>query len=216
MAGAPLAAGMATVLLVRHGETAWNREGRIQGWAPTPLTERGHEQARGVAAHLAADHDVDRVVASDLRRTSETARPVARETGAPVSFDRGWRERSFGVFEGMLAADLFEAHPEYGVFETGYAAATETPENGESIVDARERVLDAWERLLADLDADGTVVVVTHGGPVMNLVGKLRGLDVVTQIREVRVENCSVTEIAVGSEPELVRVGEVVTDVPPQ
>lgn len=215
MAGAPLAAGMATVLLVRHGETAWNREGRIQGWSPTPLTERGHEQACGVAAHLAADHDVDRVVASDLRRTRETARPVVRETGAPVSFDRGWRERSFGVFEGVLAENFFEDHPEYGVFETGYHAATETPENGESIVEARERALDAWERLVADLGGDETVAVVTHGGPVMTIVGQLRGLDVVTQIREVRIENCSVTEVAVGSEPELVRVGEVVADVPP-
>ncbi|PSP97202.1 hypothetical protein BRC89_12390 [Halobacteriales archaeon QS_4_70_19] len=63
---------MTTVLLLRHGETTWNRQGRIQGWAPTPLTERGHEQARRAGTAIADTYDVDRVVASDLRRTRET------------------------------------------------------------------------------------------------------------------------------------------------
>jgi len=206
---------MATVLLVRHGETAWNREGRIQGWAPTPLTDRGREQARQVGAHL-ADRGVDRVVASDLRRTKETASPVVRATDAPITFDRGWRERSFGVFEGMLADELFGSHPEYDVFEIGYAAATEAPENGESIVDTRERVLDAVDRLVDDCDGGETVAVVTHGGPVQTVVSNLQGLDIVEAIETLHVENCSVTEVGVHSAPELVAVGEVVADVPPE
>lgn len=207
---------MGTVLLVRHGETAWNREGRIQGWAPTPLTERGRQQASQVAAHLAAERDVDRVVASDLRRATETARPIVRATGAPLALERGWRERSFGVFEGLLAGELWDTHPQYSVFETGYAAATETPENGESLLEARERVLNALDRLLADLDDGETVAVVAHGGPVQTIVGHLRGLDVVRAVEELAIENCSITKVAAESDPVLVDVGTVVADVPPE
>ena len=78
---------MATVLLVRHGETTWNRSGRVQGWAPTPLTERGHEQAAALGAHLASTVDVDRLVSSDLRRAQETARYIARETESELTTD---------------------------------------------------------------------------------------------------------------------------------
>lgn len=66
--------GAGTVLLVHHGETTWNRERRVQGWAPTGLTERGEEQARAAGRAIAAEHAVDRIVTSDLRRTAETAR----------------------------------------------------------------------------------------------------------------------------------------------
>jgi probable phosphoglycerate mutase len=197
---------MATVLLVRHGETPWNREGRIQGWAPTPLTDRGHEQARTVAAELAA-RGVDRVVASDLRRAQETAREVGRATSAPVSFDSGWRERSLGVYQGLLAEDLWETYPEFGLLEVGYLAATVTPEGGESIVDGIERTLEAWDRLLADLDADETVAVVAHGGPLRAVLADLRGLDVLEMLLELEVDNCAVVEVAVdGGEPSLVDI----------
>jgi probable phosphoglycerate mutase len=199
---------MAKVLLVRHGETPWNREGRIQGWAPTGLTDRGREQARTVAGRI-ADRDVDRVVASDLRRAKETAREVVRATGAPVSFDRGWRERSLGVYQGLLAEDLWENHPEFGLLEVGYAAATVTPEGGESIVDATERTLDAWDRLLDDVTHDETVAVVAHGGPLRAVVADLRGLDVLEMLLELEVDNCAVVEVAVdGDEPSLVGVDD--------
>lgn len=198
MPAATVPVRMATVLLVRHGETTWNRERRVQGWAPTPLTERGHEQAAAVAAHVAAEYDVDRLVASDLRRAKETAREVVRATGAPLALDRGWRERSFGVYQGLTAEDIYEGHPEFDLLASGYTAATATPEGGESLLDFRERVVDAWERLLSDPAADETVVVVAHGGPVRLVVGRLRGLDVLTAVLEVDVDNCSVTEIAVG------------------
>lgn len=204
---------MATVLLVRHGETTWNRDRRIQGWAETPLTERGHGQAAAVAAHLADEYDVDRVVSSDLRRAKETTREVARATQATAQFDRGWRERSFGVYQGLTPEELFESHPEYSLLEVGYAAAEATPEGGESILDARERVLDAWTRLLADLDDAETVAVVAHGGPVRMIVSHLRGMDVQEALVDLEVRNCSVTEVTVDDGPELVRTCETVTPV---
>lgn len=210
LAGA-LLARMPTVLLVRHGETTWNRDRRIQGWAPSPLTERGREQAEAVAAHLAAEYDVDRVVASDLRRAKETTRSVTRATGTSAAFDRGWRERSFGVYQGLTYEDLFEGHPEFAFSEVGYAAAELVPEGGESVLDARERVLEAWKRLLAAIDGDETVAVVAHGGPIRMVVGHLRGHDVARTVTGVEVGNCSVTEVGLDEgKPDLVAVGDVV------
>ncbi len=204
---------MTTVLLVRHGETPWNRERRIQGWAPVSLSDRGREQATAVAAHLAAEYAVDRVVASDLRRTKETARVVARETGAPATFDCGWRERSFGVYQGLSYEALFDGHPEFALGQVGYVAAEVEPEAGESLLAARERVLDAFDRLLDG--ADDTVAVVTHGGPIRIVLGHVRGLDAVEAVHGLDVENCSITELrADGDEVEVVEACSVVPDAP--
>ncbi|MFC7197079.1 histidine phosphatase family protein [Halosimplex aquaticum] len=74
----------ATLLLVRHGQTTWNRDGRIQGWADSTLTERGREQARALGSHLSAEYDVDRLVASDLRRTRETVGLLRRRVSGRI------------------------------------------------------------------------------------------------------------------------------------
>jgi probable phosphoglycerate mutase len=185
----------ATVVLARHGETTWNRERRIQGWAPTPLTDTGREQASELGAHLADAYDVDRLVASDLRRTRETARLVAQCVGRPVEYDRGWRERDFGVYQGLTYEALFEGYPEFAVHEIGAAAARTVPEGGESLLAARERVLDAWERLVAAVRDGETVAVVTHGGPLYVLLGHLTGRDLVAALTEHDQGNCAVSEV---------------------
>lgn len=206
-------ASMATVLLTRHGETTWNRDSRVQGWAPTPLTDRGHEQARELATRLAAAQEVDRVVVSDLRRATETARYVVRATDAPLVLDPGWRERSFGVYQGLTAEELYDAHPEFSLLAVGYAAVDATPENGESLLDARERVLDAWDRLCEDLADDEIVVVVCHGGPIRMLVGQFEGLDALETLEQVEIGNCSVTTVRIErGAVELVTVGETGED----
>lgn len=197
------------MVLARHGETIWNRERRVQGWAPTSLTETGRAQARDLGSHLAEAYDADRLVASDLVRTRETARLVARELGCPVDYDRGWRERDFGVYQGLSYEDLFEGHPEFAIHETGVAAARAEPEGGESLLVARERVLDAWDRLVASIADGETVVVVTHGGPLYVLLGHLRGQDLVVALTEHDQGNCAVSEVGLTAEgPVVVRDGE--------
>ncbi|AUV83521.1 histidine phosphatase family protein [Salinigranum rubrum] len=195
---------MATALLVRHGETTWNRSGRIQGWAPTPLTDRGREQAAALGAHLASTVDVDSLVSSDLRRAQETARHVARETGSELTTDAAWRERDFGCLQGFSSGEVFEEFPEYALSVSGAAAATARPDSGETLVEVRDRVLDGWERLLADLSPDETVVIVAHGGPNRLLLGSLLRYDVVDSILELDQDNCALNEIR-ASEPRVVR-----------
>lgn len=185
---------MSRVVLLRHGETEWNRTGRTQGWAPVPLNDRGREQARAAGEHLATAYDVDRIVASDLERTRETTALVAENVDAPVTHDDAWRERHLGVFQGLLGEDLAERFPEFALAEHGREAAERTPEGGESFVEMRERVVDAWDGLAADVDG-GTVLVVSHGGTIKLLLGSLKGLDVESSVLEQSQSNCGVSGV---------------------
>ncbi|QSG04270.1 histidine phosphatase family protein [Natranaeroarchaeum sulfidigenes] len=188
---------MGTVVLVRHGETAWNDEHRVQGWAPVGLNDRGREQGTTLGRHLAAEYDIDRLIASDLRRTVETLREIRRAVDTDdVTTDRAWRERDFGVLQGLGYAELFQGYPEFSVLESGYEGASATPESGESWLDFDGRVRDAWGELRKSV-GDETIVVVTHGGPIHVILGKIHGLDIVETIRDIDVGNCAVTEIEV-------------------
>jgi len=185
---------MTTVVLLRHGVTDWNEERRIQGWAPVPINESGHEQARRAGEFLAGQYDVDRVVASDLRRTVETAEGVLGTVDAPLETTHEWRERGFGIYQGLLYDDVFERHPEHDA-TSGVVALDATPETGESMLDLQQRVLSGWERLLNESSADDTVVVVTHGGPIYVTLGHVRSQDLVTAIAEGHQGNCATNEL---------------------
>jgi probable phosphoglycerate mutase len=183
---------VSTLLLVRHGETAWNREGRVQGWAPTRLTNRGRAQARALGTGLAADYDVDRLLASDLRRARETA-TLASEAGLDrdPTFDRRWRERDVGVYQGLLREDVLAA--EATARDADSAAAIEdAPESGESLAEHAERVVAAFTDLLDALDDGETAVVVTHGGSLRLAVGHVEGLAPLTALERYGPKNCGV------------------------
>lgn len=228
---------MGTVLLVRHAETAWNREGRVQGWAPTTLTDRGREQARSLATALAgdptggdaavADEDaavsdrgaesdgasggwsgakVDRVITSDLRRARETAQAVETATGCQPTFDADWRERNMGRLQGLLANELFERYPHLSVKDGGEDAAHARPEGGETLMETRQRVLDAWNRLRADLAPDETVVVISHSGPISLLLSDVQNDPLVEAVLDRTQDNCAVSELHVdGDDARLLR-----------
>ena len=181
-----------STLFVRHGTTEWNEAGRIQGWAPVGLSDRGREEADAVADDLAGRHAIDAVVASDLARTVETAEPIAAAAGVAVETDPRLRERDFGVFQGLPSGDFFERFPDFDLLERGRAAAERAPESGESWLAVRDRVLDA----AADLRArEGTVVAVTHLNPIRLVVGERRDLSAVRSLTELSADNCSVTVI---------------------
>ena len=190
-------------LFVRHGTTEWNEVGRIQGWAPVGLSDRGREEAERVADALAERHAVDAVVASDLARTVETAEPIAAAAGVEVETDPRLRERDFGVFQGLSSGDFFERFPAFDLLENGRDAAERAPESGECWLAVRERVLEA----AADLRArDGTVVAVTHVNPIRLLVGEHRDRSVVQSLTELSADNCSVT--AVDGEGDVLRADD--------
>ncbi|MHB9287296.1 histidine phosphatase family protein [Halobacteriales archaeon Cl-PHB] len=190
--------GPGRVLVARHGETDWNREGRTQGWARTPLNDRGHRQAAALGEYLATAYDIDHVVASDLRRTRETAAHLANAGLPSASFDAAWRERSFGDLQGMLGEHLFERHPEFDVTHGTADALEAEPPGGEALVDVHDRVVGAWNGL-QDLDAD-TVLVVAHGGPLHVLHGYVAGEDLRTAYRNHSHDNCALSEFRLTGE----------------
>ncbi|MFM9967184.1 MAG: histidine phosphatase family protein [Burkholderiales bacterium] len=152
------------VILVRHGETEWNREGRIQGYhANSNLTETGHAQARAVAARLAGE-GIDALYASDSGRTMQTAQPIATATGLALSQDIGVRERNYGIFEGYTFAEVEKVFPaefeKYRVRDPHYSI-----EGGESAIQFRDRIVAAFGEI-ARRHIGKRSVVVTHGGVI--------------------------------------------------
>jgi 2,3-bisphosphoglycerate-dependent phosphoglycerate mutase len=152
----------ARLILIRHGETEWNREGRIQGYhGDSPLTENGRAQAQKLAARLAGER-LRALRSSDSERARQTAAPILAVLEVDVVYDAALRERNYGVFEGRTYAELEREHPEaYLKFRSrdpDYA-----PPGGESGAQFRDRIVAALERIAA-ASAGGRAAVVTHGG----------------------------------------------------
>lgn len=187
---------MTTLLLLRHAESEWNRAGRMQGWAPVGLTDRGHEQAAAAGERIAAEYDVDGVVASDLLRTEATVERAAPD-GVEPAFEPAWRERDVGVYQGLPYEEVEERFPEFGLREPAVRAADRVPDSGESLVKLRERVLAAWDAICRDAGGRETVLVVTHGGPIRLVLGHVRGQDMREALLTGAPENCGLTEIEV-------------------
>jgi probable phosphoglycerate mutase len=151
---------MTRLILVRHGETEWNRETRIQGQRDSALSPAGRAQARAVATRLAGE-GAAHLVSSDLGRTMDTARAVSEATGLAIEPLPGLRERAFGIFEGRTLAEIEAAWPHEHARWRNRDPDHAMP-GGESLVQLRRRVHDC----LTGLAARGlaSVIVVTHGG----------------------------------------------------
>jgi probable phosphoglycerate mutase len=201
------ARGMGTVVLVRKGQTTWNRQGRVQGWAPSSLTDLGHEQAATMAEAVDRRYEVDRVVSSDLRRATATAQYLADRCGVALEEERAWRERDFGALQGIEIADLHDEFSRFSLAASGRDAVSERPESGESADDMQERVLGAWDDLTDDVDDGATVVVVCHAGPIHVVTSHVRGIDLAPVMGQ--QENCALNEVEVdGDEQTLLRQNE--------
>ena len=149
------------VLAIRHGETAWNVDTRIQGQLDIPLNLTGRSQARRLALAL-ADEDIDAVYSSDLLRALETARAVSAGSGRAIVTDTGLRERGFGEFEGMTFKEIEERWPEQSERWRRRDPAF-GPRGGEVLADFYARCVDTVTRL-AGAHPGQTIAVVAHGG----------------------------------------------------
>lgn len=197
---------MTKILLVRHGETCWNIEGRIQGYsADSRLTRTGILQARALGRHLATQ-EVEVLYCSDLGRTRETVLPIAAATGLAATFDSGLRERNYGVWEGRTFAEIERDFPE------GYEAFRSrdpdfTAPGGESAVQFRDRVLAALTRI-ARRAGGRRVVVVTHGGVLGVMYRHAAGLPL-QAARTYSMQNASINRLRyAGNRWELESWGE--------
>jgi len=160
------------LLLLRHGQSSWNAEGRWQGHADPPLTGLGELQAAAAARRIAAvassSGTVGRVLSSDLQRARRTAEVIAGALALPaVEIDRAFRERDVGAWSGLTGDEVELAFP-------GYQASGRRPPGWESDAELLARVLPAVIRIAqAAVDA----LVVTHGGILRALESHLGASD---------------------------------------
>lgn len=148
------------LILIRHGETLWNRERRMQGQTDTPLSEIGRAQARALGERMAR-HAFSAIYSSDLKRAWDTADAIAQLSGHAIVSERRLRERTFGVFEGLTYDEMTQRYPaEHARFsqrDPDYAVP-----GGESPRQFFERSLGCLEEIAAAHPGE-TVLVVTHG-----------------------------------------------------
>ncbi len=152
---------MTELIVVRHGETDWNRQLRFQGQIDVPLNATGHEQARRMAGALAGEA-VDVIVCSDLMRARQTAAPLENALGLRATVHSAWREQSFGVLEGLDLPDIQARHSQLWSQWLAHDADYELPQ-GECTSRFCSRVRAALHDV-AQQHAGRRVVVVTHGG----------------------------------------------------
>lgn len=151
-----------TLLLIRHGETAWNAEHRIQGRLDVPLSTTGIWQAGRLAQRLTGEA-LDAVISSDLARAWMTGAPLAEARGLAMATEPRLRERSFGLFEGKTLDEIAAEHPDEFAAWRARDVDWRIPCGGESGAEFIARVLEALGEIAA-VHAGSTVAVVTHGG----------------------------------------------------
>ena len=157
------------IIAIRHGETAWNVDTRLQGHLDIALNPKGLWQAAQVARALAGD-SVEAIYTSDLQRAWHTARAIAQTTGAPLVASQDLRERCFGSFEGKTYVELEAQWPEDSLRwrkrEPDWA-----PPGGESLLALRQRI-SGTVAAMAVQHVGGQIVLVAHGG-VMDVLYRL-------------------------------------------
>jgi 2,3-bisphosphoglycerate-dependent phosphoglycerate mutase len=167
-----------TLVLVRHGESEWNRENRFTGWVDVPLSERGRAEARQAGEKLRG-YRFDKAFTSVLRRAIDTLLIILEVIGqkdALVEKSEALNERHYGDLQGLNKAETAAKFGDEQVklWRRSYSVR---PPNGESLADTAARVLPYWEKhILPELKTGRNILVVAHGNSLRALVMKLDNL----------------------------------------
>jgi len=161
------------LILIRHGETDWNRIGRCQGVADIVLNENGKKQARELA-HSLRDHNIKAIYSSDLKRARETAQHIAEHHNITVQLEPGLQEMNQGDLEGLSFPDIRDRYAEV------LKQWRESPEtlrlpSGESLVEVQNRAWRVFEKVHQNHIGE-TVVVVSHNLTIITLLCKITGV----------------------------------------
>ncbi len=164
------------VLLVRHGETLWNHEGRYQGRTDVPLSEAGQRQVQALGERL-AHLSIAVAISSPLSRTMATARAILGTRLVPLETDEGLLEISHGQWEGQLASDIEISHAElFGTWRSRPERDVPAGPGAETLGDVEERAWPVLVRTCARLGADDTALIVAHDAVNRALLCRVLGL----------------------------------------
>jgi probable phosphoglycerate mutase len=186
---------MTRLCIVRHGETDWNAGKRIQGHIDIPLSVMGHAQARAVGNAL-KDEGFAAIYASDLTRTRQTAEATAHLARLPVQLDPGFRERHYGVFQGLTYTECEARYP------AAYACHKSrdprfAPEGGESLLAFAGRLAQTFDTIVRRHPGE-SVAIFTHGG-VLDIAYRQAVGQALTSPRDFAIPNCGINWIEVES-----------------
>jgi probable phosphoglycerate mutase len=196
------------MILIRHGETIWNAEGRIQGQGDSPLTERGIAQARAVARRL-REEAFTTLYGSHLGRVIETARHIADVTGHAITIDERLQERHYGIFEGLTYAEAQAQHPDiFATYQQLRYTADYAHPGAESLRQLTERGQVVFQAL-AERHAGERLVIVSHGALLGAMLRHFLGVPVDGK-HGFRLPNGSLSEVVFADGDWRVRtLGEV-------
>lgn len=156
---------MTEILLIRHGETAWNAIKRLQGHLDIPLNAEGERQAAALGRALQGE-TLDAVFSSDLQRARQTAKAIAASRSMTVQIDPGLRERCYGAFEGMLYSEISQRFPQAYTAWQARDIDARFPEGvyvAETLREFSERAVNSIIRIVSEHQYR-RVAIVTHGG----------------------------------------------------
>jgi probable phosphoglycerate mutase len=201
---------MTRFIVVRHGQTRWNVEMRVQGQEDSPLTDEGLAQAEAIARRLAEER-FDVLVSSDLGRALQTAEPIARRCGLPIVRDARLRERHFGEGEGLAYDEIDRRWPD------AFSRVRETDPDavipgGETRRQFHDRVHRAFESLVREYEGK-RVAVVTHGGVLAALYRMVHSIPV-GRPHKIPISNASYNAIAFSADAWSVETWDDVGHLP--
>lgn len=187
---------------VRHGESAFNAEGRIQGQLDTPLSELGHQQSKAVAAAL-AEYEIDAIYASPLRRALDTARHVAEVLRLEVLTDPRLQEINAGAFQGLVWEEIQQQFPDAAVRWKSQEPDFRIP-GGET----RRELMHRGAAVLEEIRRRNhqCVAIVAHGGLLTAAIKQLLGVP--AEENPFKLQNCSITQLQWGDRCELLMLNE--------
>ena len=163
------------IILIRHGETEWNSQKRMQGHSNSDLSAVGRGQIHALGEWM-KNVSFDHIYSSDSKRARQTADAINQYSGHTLQFDQRIREKNLGVFEGLTSAEARERHPEvYRLFKT--AGVNYVIDEGESTQQLLDRALEFIEEIRIR-HSEERVVMVTHGGVVSVLMKHTLGLSI--------------------------------------
>jgi len=186
---------MLHLILIRHGETEWNAQGRYQGQSDVPLSDLGMQQAELLAERL-MDLKIDAIYTSDLKRAWMTATTIAKNHNLKINPEPRLRELKFGILEGLTFDEAESQYPE--MIRAWLDDFNNTPLDAETIQTFNARIVSLMESLKQEHNGQ-VVLLVGHGGSLSEILRVVLGLS-----REKRwyleLENASLSEIAIADE----------------
>ena len=184
--------------LIRHAQTTWNHENRMQGHADLPLSEIGRQQAERVGAYF-AERSIAALYTSHLARSLQTALAIAQTTGVTPTIEPALSEIRFGAWEGLTAEEINVAY--HGAYQRWRASPSQvTIPGAESLDRFRDRVRTIVRRIFTTHD-EGEVVIVSHGGVIASLFADWLIADYDTLLQRLVLANAGISAVDCRTDP---------------